>query len=154
MAAKPIPDGYHSVQPYLALNGAAQGIEFYKDVFGAEELMRMPGPDGTVGHAELRVGDSIIMLADESAEIEFRSPDDLGGSSVTILLYVDDCDAVFRRAVEAGATGEREPADQFYGDRASTIRDPFGHRWFIHTSVEDVSPEEMERRVQALDDAG
>lgn len=147
---KPIPEGYHSVTPYLTISGAAQAIEFYKKAFGATELMRMPAPGGKIGHAELKIGDSVIMLADESPECGNRSPQSLGGTPVSILIYVEDVDAVFKRAVAAGAKVVREVADQFYGDRSGGITDPFGHGWYIHTHIEDVTPQEIEKRLSAM----
>jgi PhnB protein len=148
MAAKvkPIPDGYHTATPYLIVNGAAKAIEFYKKAFGAEELFRMADPNGKVGHAEIKVGNSPIMLADEFPEMGARGPASLGGSPVSILLYVEDVDAVFQRAVAAGASATRPVKDQFYGDRLGGITDPFGHLWYIATHIEDVSPDEMKRR--------
>lgn len=146
---KPIPEGYHAVTPYLIIKGAAAALEFYKKAFEAVELLRMPNPDGRVGHAEIRIGDSIIMLADEHPEIGARSPETYGGTPVSILLYVEDVDAVFNRAVAAGAKVKRPVANQFYGDRMGGIVDPFGHKWYLATHVEDVSPEEMLRRAKA-----
>lgn len=145
--AKPIPEGYYSVTPYLIVKGAAAAIEFYKKAFGAKELFRMkPGEDGRIGHAEIRIGNAPVMLADEFPEHGFRSPQSIGGSPVSLLLYVEDVDAVAARAVSAGATVLRPIKDQFYGDRSGTYSDPFGHTWTIATHKEDVSPEEMERR--------
>ncbi len=149
MAVKHIPDGYHSVTPYLIIKGATRAIEFYKQVFGATELMRFPGPGGTIGHAEIKIGDSPIMLADEHPQMGYRSPESLGGTPVSIMLYVEDVDRVVERAVKAGARLERDVADQFYGDRNGTIKDPFGHVWTVSTHKEDVSQEEMERRAAA-----
>jgi PhnB protein len=146
MAVKPIPEGYHSVTPYLCAKGAAQAIEFYKKAFSATERMRIMQPDGRVGHAELQIGDSVIMLADEFLEMDVRSPATLGGSPVTIHLYVADADAVFKQAVAAGATVKRPVADQFYGDRSGGIVDPFGHIWWISTHKEDLSSEEIVKR--------
>lgn len=155
-AVKPIPDGYPRLSPYLVVDGAAQAIDFYKDVFGAVERMRMPGdaPDN-VGHAELEVGDALIMLSDEFPDMGHRSPKHIGGTPVTISLYVDDVDAVFARALEHGATELRPVAEQSYGDRSGQFEDPFGHRWSIATHVEDVSPEEtMRRAAEAAQQAG
>jgi PhnB protein len=149
MATKPIPDGYHTATPYLIVNGAAEAIEFYKRAFGATELLRMTDPQGRIGHAEIRVGDSVIMLADEHPDMGYRGPRSMGGSSVSILLYVDDVDTIFDRALSAGATVQRPIADQFYGDRSGKLEDPFGHVWSIATHVEDVPPEEMRRRAEA-----
>jgi PhnB protein len=149
MATKPIPDGYRTATPYLIIKGAADAIEFYKRAFGATELLRMADPQGRVGHAEIKIGDSVIMLADEHPAMGYRGPRSLGGSSVSILLYLEDVDAVFERAVTAGAKAQRPVADQFYGDRSGTLEDPFGHVWTVATHVEDVSPEEMQRRAEA-----
>jgi len=151
MANKPksIPDGYHSATPYLIVNDAAAAIEFYKKAFGATELMRMPKPNGKIGHAEIKIGDSPIMLADEAPEVGARSPRTIGGSPVSILLYVDDVDSTFTKAVNGGAKVQRPVADQFYGDRTGGVEDPFGHLWYIATHVEDVSPEEMKKRAAA-----
>jgi PhnB protein len=146
---KPIPEGYHTATPYLIIKDAARAIEFYKKAFGATELMRMPGQDGKIGHAEIKIGDSPIMLADEVPGMGFRSPESLGGSPISILLYVDDVDAVFSEAVAAGAKVQRPVADQFYGDRTGGVIDPFGHVWYIATHREDVSPDEMKKRAAA-----
>lgn len=145
----PIPKGYHTATPYLIVKDAAGAIEFYKKAFGATELMRMPGPDGKIGHAEIKIGDSPIMLADEVPGMGFRSPESLGGSPISILLYVKDVDAVFSQAVAAGAKVQRPVADQFYGDRTGGLTDPFGHLWYVATHKEDVSPEEMKKRAAA-----
>jgi PhnB protein len=150
---KPIPDGYHSVTPYLIIRGAAQAMDFYSKAFGAQEQFKMPGPDGKIGHAEMRIGDSVIMLADENPNMGHKSPATLGGSPISILLYVEDCDAVFNQAVKAGAEVERPLANQFYGDRTGGVKDPFGFSWYIATHVEDVSPEEMERRAKEMQPA-
>ena len=149
-AVKAIPDGYPQVTPYLCVDGAAAAIDFYGRVFGATERMRMGGPDGKVGHAELDIGTGLVMLADEFPEMGQKSPRALGGSPVTVSLYVDDVDAVFARALEAGAKEVRPVTDQFYGDRAGQFEDPWGHRWSVATHVEDVSPEEMARRAEAM----
>ena len=149
-AVKPIPDGYHTVTPYLIVDGAAAAIEFYKKAFGAEELFRMPMPGGRVAHAELQVGSSRIMLADEFPEMDARGPKARGGTPVSILLYVTDCDAVFNRAVAAGGKVKRPMKDQFYGDRSGTLEDPFGHVWSVSTHKEDLSMEEIGRRMQAM----
>jgi PhnB protein len=147
---KPIPEGYHSVTPYLIVSGASRAIEFYKQAFGAEEVVRMPTPDGKVAHAEIRIGDSMVMLADESHDANARSPQSIGGTPVTIVLYVSDVDAVAAKTVAAGGKMIRPVANQFYGDRAGGFEDPFGHIWHIATHVEDVSPEEMSRRMREL----
>jgi len=151
MASKvnPIPEGYHSVTPYLIIKGAADAIEFYKKAFEATELFRMTQPDGKIGHAEIRIGDSTIMLADEFPEMGHKSPTTLGGSAVSLLIYVDNVDAVFAQALAAGATEERAVEDKFYGDRSGSLVDPFGHIWHIATHTEDVSPEEMQKRATA-----
>jgi len=146
---KPIPEGYHTATPYLIVGGAAGAIEFYKKAFGARELVRMTQPDGKIGHAEIKIGDSPIMLADEVPEMNYRSPQSLGGSPVSILLYVEDVDTVFSQAVAAGAKVQRPVQDQFYGDRIGGVEDPFGHVWYIATHKEDVSPEEMKKRAAA-----
>ena len=150
MAIKPIPDGYHSVTPYLICKGAAKAIEFYKQAFGATELFRMEGPGDSVGHAEIKIGDSPIMLADEFPEMQARSPESYGGSPVSIMLYVEDVDKVVERAVADGAKVVRPVQDQFYGDRNGTLTDPFGHTWTIATHKEDVSSAEMKRRADAM----
>lgn len=150
MAVNPIPEGYHSVTPYLVVNDGAGAIEFYKRAFGATELMRMGGPGGKVGHAEIRIGNSPVMLADEFLEMGARGPRSLGGSPVSLLLYVEDVDAQFRQAIAAGAKEIRPVADQFYGDRSGVLEDPFGHVWSLATHKEDVSHEEMQRRSEAL----
>ena len=144
----PVPEGYHTVTPYLIVDGGAAAIDYYKRAFGAEELVRMPGPGGKVMHAEIQIGDSRIMLADEFPEMDARGPRSRGGTPVSILLYVADCDAVFNRAVAAGATVKRPMKDQFYGDRSGTLEDPFGHCWSVATHKEDLTPEEMERRMR------
>jgi len=146
---KPIPDGYPQVIPYLAVDGASAAIDFYATVFGAKERLRMGSPDGKVGHAELEIGDSLIMLADVFPEMNGPSPTTLGGTPVTVMVYVTDVDDVFQRAIDAGATAERPVENQFYGDRAGQFVDPFGHKWFVATHVEDVPPEEMEKRAAA-----
>lgn len=146
---KPIPDGYQTATPYLIVKGAADAIEFYKKAFGATEMLRMADPQGRVGHAEIKIGDSVIMLADEHPAMGYRGPRTLGGSSVSILLYLADVDRVFERAVKASARAQRPVADQLYGDRSGTLEDPFGHVWTVATHVEDVPPEEMKRRAEA-----
>ena len=149
-AVKPIPEGYRSITPYLIIKGAARAIEFYKQAFGATEIMRFPGPNNTIGHAELRIGDSVIMLADEAPGGQYRSPDAFGGSPVSLMIYIEDVDKVFARALSLGARQTRAVEDQFYGDRSGNLVDPFGHIWTVSTHVEDVSQEEMQRRMAAL----
>lgn len=146
---KPIPEGYHSVTPYLSIKGAAAAIVYYKQVFGATELFRMAGPDGKIGHAEIKIGDSPIMLADEFPEMEFVSPKTLGGSPVGLMIYVDDVDTMYKQAISAGGQEIKPLQNQFYGDRSGTLKDPFGHVWTVATHVEDVPPEEMEKRAKA-----
>jgi PhnB protein len=146
---KAIPDGYHVITPYLIIKGAAAAIEYYKKAFGAIELMRMPQPDGRVGHAELKIGDSVIMLADEFPEMQAVGPATLGNTTVGLLLYVENADAVFDKAISLGGKVNKPMADQFYGDRNGTLEDPFGHKWTIATHKEDVTPEEMKRRIAA-----
>ncbi len=143
---KPVPDGYHSLTPYLFIRGAGGAIEFYKKVFGAEELFRMSGPIGQVAHAELKIGDSIIMLADENPKIGAMSPKTAGGIAVCLHLYCEDVDRVFQKAMEAGAKQLHPVDNKFYGDRSGTLIDPFGHMWSVATHVENVSPEEMRER--------
>jgi PhnB protein len=138
-----VPEGYHSVQPYLYVRGAAQAIEFYKQAFGATEIMRFAQPDGKIGHAELRIGDSVIMLADEVPERGIHSPAHYGGSAVSLMVYVEDCDAVYERAIRTGAKSLREPTDQFFGDRNAGVEDPFGFQWWISTRIRDMTAEEM-----------
>jgi len=144
---KSIPDGYHAITPYLIIKGAAKAIDYYKQVFGATEIMRMPDPSGKIGHAELKIGDSPFMLADEHPEMGYLSPEARGGTPVSLMLYVPDVDATFNRAVAAGAKVAKALEDQFYGDRNGTITDPFGHVWTLSTHKEDVSMEEMKRRM-------
>ncbi|MGH2475094.1 MAG: VOC family protein [Candidatus Limnocylindrales bacterium] len=150
MAVKPIPEGYPRVSPYLVVDGAQKAIEFYTTVLGFTERMRMPGPDGRIGHAEMQLGDSVVMLADEFPDVGAKAPSAYGGSPVSLSVYVDDVDATFERAAEAGATVVRPLENQFYGDRSATFDDPFGHRWTIQTHIEDVSPEEMGRRAAEM----
>ncbi|QEM70261.1 VOC family protein [Geobacter sp. FeAm09] len=147
---KPIPDGYHTATPYLIITNAAKAIEFYKEAFGATECMRLPKPDGKLMHAEIVIGDSPVMLCDESPEWHALSPQTLGGTAVSIVLYVADVDEVVNRAVAAGATLLMPVADQFWGDRMGTVADPFGHKWSIATHTEDVAPEEIGARAAAL----
>jgi PhnB protein len=150
MKANYIPAGYHTATPYLIVNGAAQAIEFFKQTFGATEIMRMPAPGGKVGHAEIQIGDSRIMLADEFPEMDARGPQSIGGTPVSLMLYFEDCDAVTKRAVAAGAKIIRPLEDHFYGDRSGTILDPFGHKWTIATHKEDLSPEELRKRAASM----
>jgi PhnB protein len=148
MATKPIPDGYQTVTPYLAVDDAAEAIAYYTKAFGAKERSRMEAPDGSIGHAELEIGDSLVMLSDPFPQATTRTPKELGGTTATVFLYVEDVDAVVKRAVDAGATVTMEVADQFWGDRFGAITDPFGHSWSIATHVEDVPPDEMARRAE------
>jgi PhnB protein len=140
------PEGYHTVTPYLTVKGAAEAIEFYKKALGAEEIFRMPMGD-RIGHAELRIGDSMVMLSDEFPEMGHLGPETRGGATSSLMLYLDNADAAFDQAVAAGAKAERAVEDQFWGDRMGTIVDPYGHRWMLATHVEDVAPDEMERRM-------
>jgi len=149
---KPIPAGYHSLTPYLIVHDAQKALEFYKSALGAEEHVRMDAPDGRIAHAEIRVGNSMLMLADEAPERGFNSAKSLGSTPVSLMLYTDDVDSMVKSAVQLGATATRPVEDQFYGDRMGTIVDPFGHIWHIATHMEDVSPEEMQRRAQTLTD--
>jgi PhnB protein len=146
MSVKPIPEGYHSVTPYLIVDGAADAIDFYARAFGAKEVLRMPMGD-RIGHAEIRIGDSHVMLADEFPDMGHLGPKSRGGPTASLMIYLPDVDAAFTRAIAAGATEDRAVQDQFYGDRSGTLTDPFGHQWTLSTHVEDVSPEEMERRM-------
>ncbi len=146
---KPVPDGYHTVTPYLTVENAADAIEFYKRAFGAEETVRMGAPDGSIGHAELQIGDSKVMLSDPFPQSTVRPPTERGGPTASVFLYVEDVDAAFKRAVDAGATVEMALEDMFWGDRFGTVTDPFGHVWSMATHVEDVSPEEIEERAKA-----
>jgi PhnB protein len=146
---KPIPDGYNTITPYLSIKGAAEAIEFYRKAFGATEVMRMAQPDGRVGHAELKIGDSKFMLADEFPDMDFRGPHSLGGTPVHLHMYVEDVDAVVDRALAAGAKLARPVQDQFYGDRSGSVTDPYGHVWHVATHKEDLSMEEMRRRAAA-----
>jgi PhnB protein len=149
---KPIPEGYPRVTPYLYVDGATQAIDFYRSILGAQERMSMPGPDGKIGHAELTIGDSVIMLADEFPDMGALGPKSVGGSPVTIQVYVEDVDATFDKALKAGASTLRPVEDKFYGDRGGEFEDPFGHRWSVATHVEDVSPEEMQQRMGQMAD--
>ena len=146
---KPVPDGYHTVTPYLTVESAADAIEFYKRAFGAEETVRMNAPDGSIGHAELQIGDSKLMLSDPFPQSTVRPPTERGGPTASVFLYVEDVDAAFTRAVDAGAKVEMELEDMFWGDRFGTVSDPFGHVWSMASHVEDLSPEEIEERAKA-----
>ncbi|MEN9572487.1 MAG: hypothetical protein RL514_342 [Verrucomicrobiota bacterium] len=147
---KPIPDGYHSVTPYLIIKGAARALDFYQRAFGATELMRLPSPGDQIGHAEILLGGSHIMLADECPQMNALSPQTIGGTPVLLHLYVPDADALFAQAIAAGATVEQPMENKFYGDRSGSVLDPFGHRWTLSTHIEDVSPEEIGRRMAAM----
>jgi PhnB protein len=149
MGVKPVPDGYHTVTPYLAVDDAAAAIDFYKTAFGATERVRMEAPGGKVGHAELEIGDSLVMLSDPFPQGTTSAPSELGGTSASVFLYVEDVDAIVQQAVDAGATVTMEVADQFWGDRFGAVKDPFGHVWSVATHVEDVPPEEMAERAKA-----
>jgi PhnB protein len=149
-----VPTGYAAVTPYLIVRDAARALDFYKKAFGATELMRFPAPGGRIAHAEIKIGDGVVMLADESPEMGHKSPQALGGTPVSLLCYVADVDARFAKAVAAGAVVKNPLKDQFYGDRSATLTDPFGHVWTIATHAEDVSPEEMQRRMAALSASG
>src|SRR5712692_9534763 len=148
MPTQPIPKGYHSVTPYLIMQNAARAIDFYRRAFGAKEITRMDGPNGKILHAEIKIGDSMIMLSDEMPGTGARSPQSLGGTTAGIFLYVENVDSVFNQAVSAGAKADTQPADMFWGDRYGKLTDPFGHSWSLATHKEDVSPEEMKTRVQ------
>ena len=147
---KPIPDGYHSITPYLFIKGAAKALEFYQKAFGARVRMKMDAPNGTIGHAELVIGDSVIMLADECPEMQARSPQAIGGSPVGLHLYVEDVDKIFNQAVAAGAKVMTPVENKFYGDRIGSLTDPFGHIWYVSTHQEDLTPEEIGKRAAAL----
>jgi PhnB protein len=146
---KPVPDGYHTVTPYLIVKDGARAIEFYKNAFGAKEIFRMLGPDGKIGHAEIQIGDSRIMLGSESPQMGSRSPETLKGTPVGIFVYLEDVDAAFKRAVSAGAKEQQPPQDMFWGDRYGKVIDPFGHEWQLATHKEDLTPEEVGRRAKA-----
>jgi PhnB protein len=146
MAVRPVPEGYHTITPYLAVEDASAAIDFYQRAFGAKERVRMPGPGGAIMHAELEIGDSLVMLSDPFPQASTRPPKELGGTSVNIFTYVEDCDSLFRQAVDAGSSSLMEPDDMFWGDRFASVQDPFGHTWTIATHVEDVEPAEMQRR--------
>ena len=147
---RPIPKGYNSITPYLVVDGADKAIAYYKKVFGAKELFRMPAPGGKIGHAELRIGDSVVMLADEWPQMGFKGPKAYGGAAVSILLYVEKCDAVYKKALAAGGSEIKPMQDQFYGDRSGTFIDPFGHMWTVATHVKDVSPKDMKKAAAAM----
>ena len=149
MPVSPIPEGYHSVTPYLILKNAAAAIEFYKKAFGAVELLRMAAPGGKIGHAEIKIGDSPVMLADEYPDMGFKGPESLGGTPVSLMIYVDDVDKIYPQAIAAGGKEVRPLQNQFYGDRSGTLTDPFGHVWTISTHVEDVPEEELAKRAEA-----
>ena len=149
MPVSPIPEGYHSVTPYLVMKNAAAAIEFYKKAFGAVELLRMAAPGGKIGHAEIKIGDSPVMLADEYPDMGFKGPESLGGTPVSLMVYVDDVDKIYPQAISAGGKEVRPLQNQFYGDRSGTLTDPFGHVWTISTHVEDVSEEELAKRAEA-----
>jgi PhnB protein len=148
MATKPIPEGYNTLSTYLTVDDAAQAMEYYKKAFGAKERMRMDAPDGKIAHAELEIGDSLVMLSDPFPQATTRPPKELGGTSASVFMYVEDADATVKQAVDAGATITMEVADQFWGDRFGSIQDPFGHSWSIATHVEDVPPEQMAERAK------
>jgi PhnB protein len=152
--AKPIPDGYPRLAPYLIVDDGAAAVDFYTSIFGATERMRMAGPDGKIGHTELELGDSLIMLADENPDLGIVGPRSLGGTPVSLHLYVEEVDDVFERATAAGAVSTRPVENQFYGDRLGAFEDPFGHRWNVATHVEDVAPEEMQKRAAEAAGAG
>jgi PhnB protein len=149
MAVEKVPEGYHTLTPYLAVENAADAIEYYKKAFGAEEKFRMDAPGGKIGHAELQIGDSHVMLSDPFPQSSTKAPTEIGAATGSIFMYVEDVDAVVKQAVDAGATVTMEVADQFWGDRFGTITDPFGHIWSIATHIEDVPPEEMAERAKA-----
>ena len=146
MAVQPVPEGYHTVTPYLAVDNASAAIEFYRRAFGAKERVRMSGPGDTVMHAELEIGDSLVMLSDPFPQASTTPPKELGGTSASVFMYVEDIDAAYRQAIDAGASSLMEPDDMFWGDRFGSVQDPFGHSWTIATHVEDLEPEEMRRR--------
>jgi PhnB protein len=150
MAVKYIPEGYHTLTPYLSIKGAADALEFYKQAFNAVELFRLPTPNGEVGHAEIMIGDSHVMMADQCAESPIHNPPKLGGSTVGLHVYVEDVDALFAQAIKAGATEVTAVEDKFYGDRLGTLRDPFGHIWFLSTHKEELTPEEINKRAERL----
>lgn len=148
MGVKPIPEGYSTINPYIAVDDATKAIEFYKRAFGAKERSRMPGPNGTIGHAELEIGDSVFMLSDPFPQQRVKSPKELGGTTISLMIYVEDVDEMVQQAVDAGATITMPVENQFWGDRFGQVEDPFGHNWQIATHVEDVAPEEMAKRAE------
>jgi len=148
--ARRIPEGHEGVIAYLTVSNAAKAIDFYRTVFGAKELMRLADPEGRIGHAELKIGHGIVMLSDEMPGTGRHSPTSGGDHAIGMHVYVEDVDAVFKKALAAGAKKLREPTDEFYGDRASTVLDPFGHRWMISTHIEDVSAKEMQQRFERM----
>jgi len=150
---KPIPEGYHSLTPYLIVDGGAKALDYYKQAFGATELMRMEH-DGKIAHAEMKIGDSPFMLSDEHPEMGYKGPKSVGGSAVGLMIYVDDCDTIFNQAIAAGGTEKKALQDQFYGDRSGTLEDPFGHIWTVATHKEDVTQEEIDKRLAAMAAAG
>jgi PhnB protein len=150
MPVSAVPPGYHTISPYLIVDGAARALAWYAEAFGARELMRLSAPGGTIGHAEIEIGDSRIMLADEHPNIGAKAPAAFGGSPVSLHLYVPDVDATMAKAAAAGATVKSQPEDKFYGDRAGSLLDPFGHTWHVSTHIEDVTVEEIERRMAAM----
>ncbi len=150
MTVKPISDDYRTVTPYLSISSAKDAIEFYKLAFGATEIFRLNTPTGDIAHAEIKIGDSVIMLAEPCEDSPMPSPDTLGGSTVAVHLYVEDVDAMFEQAIDAGALDIKSVEDQFYGDRMGTLKDPFGHIWFVSTHIEDLTPEEIQQRAEAL----
>lgn len=147
---KAIPEGYEGATPYLIINGASAALDFYKKGFGAAEIMRIPAPGGKIGHAEIKIGKAVVMLADECPGMDYKSPRSLGGSPVSMMVYVPDVDAFVKRAVDAGAKLARPVEDKFYGDRSGSLEDPFGHHWHFATHIEDVPPAEMEKRAAAF----
>jgi PhnB protein len=149
-AVQPIPEAYPRVIPYLAIDGAAAAIDFYAAVLDAKEVMRMPGADGKIGHAEIVIGESMIMLSDEAPDMDHRGPKAIGGSPVSIMVYVEDVDATFAKALSAGATETQPLEDKFYGDRGGSFEDPWGHKWHVASHIEDVSPEEMDKRMAEM----
>ncbi len=154
MAVKAIPEGYHSVTPYLMVKGGSKAINFYKRAFDAKEVLRMEDPAGNIGHAEVKIGDSVVMLADEQPDMGFVGPETLGGAGVSLMIYVDDVNRIFPQAIAAGGKEVRPVKDQFYGDRSGTLSDPFGHIWTVASHVEDVPEDEMKRRIDAMMNEG